>query len=138
MEWTPEKIFLAILGSGGFITAVVMAFNALAARLDARRTRKQQAEDDAEKKRRDEIELKIRFDQLIHNTEGGSQKTVADALWEIINEKNKELEEYKRGNLTRPLIKQLYSKLRQMRVEAEKCRTCNIKALIDEMESLLP
>jgi hypothetical protein len=137
MEWTPEKIFLAILGSGGFITAVVMAFNALAARLDARRTRKQQAQDDADKRQREEIELKLRFDQLIHSTDGG-QKTVTDALWEIINEKNIEIANLKKENLSRPLVKQLYSKLRGIRVEAEKCRTCNIKALIDEIETLLP
>lgn len=154
MEWTPEKIVLAVLGSGGFITGIVMAFNAIAARLDARRKRLEEAE---LKRIADAVELK----RLEAITGEKSSETLIQNLWKIIESKNVEIEGLKqeinecekKATLDRPVINQVYAKLRAMRREIESLnvmvlneeetnvfmrRFNTVKALVEETEGLLP
>jgi hypothetical protein len=134
-EWTLKDIILMVLGSGTFIGSLVVVFNAISARLDARKKRLEEAE---LRKISNAVEVK----RLETETGERTAASLVTNLWKIIEDKNIEIEALKKENLTRPIIKQLYSKLRQIRNEIGRLGdgpiTASIEALIDQTEELLP
>lgn len=143
MEWTLKDILLLVLGSGTFIGALVVVFNAITARLDARRKRIGDAE-------LAKISNAVEIRQLQAEMDGKSHDALIKNLWKIIAEKRTEIIEVKRefdemeqsSKLSRPVINQIYAKLRTMRREIDALngdtRAVNARALLDEIETLLP
>ena len=154
MEWTTEKIVILIFGGGGTITGLVLLFNAIAARIDIRNERKKKAD-------LDRIANAVEVKRLQADTDERSAETLVSNLWKLVETKNKEIAELKQeieqlekeGKLTRPVINQIYAKLRAMRKEIESLnlmilneeetnvfmrRFGAVKMLLDEAEGLLP
>lgn len=129
--WTASDYALVVSGSVGVIYAFLKLFQFIGARIDARRKR-------IENKTKLEISNALEFKKL--ETEAGERerKSVTDILYSILEEKNREIDELKRDNLSRPLVKQLYAKLRQTREELDKGNIPKVRSLINEMEALLP
>lgn len=114
------QIFAAIGGSAGFITAIIAAFNAVTARLDARKKR---IAGGVESKIANAVEVK----RLQAETDGKTQDSLVGNLWKIIEAKEteiakleKELEQTEQhSSLSRPTITKIYIQLRAMRKEIE-------------------
>lgn len=153
-EWTAKDIILTVLGSGTFIGSVIVVFNFITARIDARR---QRIEATSQRKLADAIEVK----KLEVEAEGREVDSVRAAMWKLLEERQGEITALKieieglkrQAILDRPLITQIYAKLRAMRKEIESLnlmvlseeetnvfmrRFNKVKEILDETEGMLP
>lgn len=147
---TLKELVLLITGSGGLIGGIVAAFVFTTSRLDKRRERIK------EKQRQD-----ISESADMKKFELDSQNSVHDHLWEIIREKDAEIQRLsneiedieKTSTIQRPVVLKIYANLRSMRKEIESLnlmilseeetnvfmrRFQTVKVLLDETEGLLP
>lgn len=146
MDFTTREVLLAILGSGGLIGGLISLLVFISSRID---------------KRRENIEKDIHNSVEHKRLEHDKSSSVEQALWKIIDSKNKEIEilESKAKDLeattalTRPIITNILSLIRSMRKELDSInvimmgqeetsiffqRWTAVKKGLDELEKLLP
>lgn len=141
-DLTIREILIAILGSGGIIGGLFVAFNFIAGRFDKYRERKKMNISEAAEIRRVELQVKAQSDNdLVTN------------LWKLVEAGRKEIEELERAErLARPTVVRVYRIIREMRAELDKLhimvlgeqetaifakRWNNIKKLADQLEAII-
>lgn len=120
MGFTVQEVVIAILGSGGLIGGLVVAFNAITSRLDARRKRLEEAD---QKK----ISTAIEGRRLEIESAGRGTDALIANLWKMIDDKDKELEEVKaeldecnkKYSFSRPVTTVVYRNARAIISEIE-------------------
>lgn len=133
----PATIIGLAVACIGAIVALLKGFNELSTRWEARKTR-------IKENRLAEIANAVEIKRIVAETDEKSHKALLEYLWQIIENQKAEIEQLENdGKLTRPVIKQLYVKLRDLRQEIDALRLSEdearpLKALLDETEELLP
>lgn len=119
------------------VVALLKVVNEISTRWDAREKRIAEG-------RVAEIANAVEVKRLLAETDEKSHKALVEYLWQIIENQKEEIQQLEgEGKLTRPMVKQIYAKLRDIRHNIEALKLTEdevrpLKALLDETEELLP